>query len=236
MTISLRIDSLSAWHDQFQALRDVSLALEPGQSLALVGANGAGKSTLLRLLCGLVPNWQGEITLDGKPLARGNPRAASSAGLALVPEGRLLFDSLTVEENLLVGQSARKGPWDLATVYTLFPVLAERRLQRPSTLSGGQQQMLAIGRALSANPDILLCDEISLGLSPLVVGEVYAALAQVRAQGVSLVIVDQDVSRACAAADQVVCLLEGRVSHQSAAQGVTAAALKAAYFGVATEQ
>ncbi len=179
------------------------MSVQARRSVALVGANGAGKSTLLRLLCGLVPDWQGTITLDGTALPKGNPRAASRCGLALVPEGRLLFDSLSVEENLMIG---RNGPWDLATVYGLFPALAERRRQRPATLSGGQQQMLAIGRALTSNPDILFCDEISLGLSPMVVSEVYAALAAVRAQGVSLVIVDQDVTRACAAADEVVVL------------------------------
>lgn len=233
MTTSLRIEGLSAWHGQFRALSDVTMTVEAGQSSALVGANGAGKSTLLRLLCGLVPAWEGMITLDGNPLPKGNPRAASECGLALVPEGRLLFDSLSVEENLLIGQTGRSGPWNLANVYDLFPALAERRRQNPSTLSGGQQQMLAIGRALTSNPKFLFCDEISLGLSPMVVGEVYAALDKVRAQGVSLVIVDQDVRRACAAADEVVCLFKGLVSHRGSAADVTPATIKSAYFGVA---
>ncbi|WP_404405140.1 ABC transporter ATP-binding protein [Pelagibacterium halotolerans] len=216
-----------------QALDGVSLSLDAGKVLAMVGANGAGKSTLLRLLCGLVPRWSGRAEINGHQLKAGDPLTSASLGLALVPEGRLLFESLSVEENLMIGRGHRDGPWTLETIYTLFPILKEKRRQRPSTLSGGQQQMVAIGRALASNPAILLCDEISLGLSPRVTMEVYAALDRVRAEGVSLIIVDQDVERVCAHADDVVCLFKGRISHRGSADGVTADSLKSAYFGVA---
>lgn len=230
--MTLTVEGVSAWYGQARALDNVSLTLPAGTTDALVGANGAGKSTLLRLLCGLVPEWQGLIELDGKALKGADPRAASRAGLALVPEGRLLFPSLTVEENLQIGQRGRKGPWSLEALYALFPILREKRRQSPSELSGGQQQMVAIARALASNPSVLLCDEISLGLAPKVVDEVYAALARVRDEGVTILLVDQDIARACAAARQVTCLLKGRVSHQGPARGTGAHMLRAAYFGV----
>jgi branched-chain amino acid transport system ATP-binding protein len=152
-------------------------------------------------------------------------------GLALVPEGRMLFGSLTVRENLMIGQTDRDGPWDIDAIERLFPVLKERRNAWPSELSGGQQQMVAIGRALAANPRILLCDEISLGLSPAVVREVYDALATVRKEGVTLVIVDQDISRVCNVADTVACFFKGTVTHHGPAEGMTADGLHEAYFG-----
>lgn len=232
MTSSLKIEGVSAWYGEFRALSDVSLAVEPGQTHALIGANGAGKSTLMKLLCGLIPRWTGRIELDGKPLPPGNPEAAAGLGLALVPEGRLLFDSLTIEENLLIGQSARPGPWNMTTLLALFPILREKRRQYPAQLSGGQQQMVAIARALASNPAILLCDEISLGLAPAVVREVYAALDRVRAEGVTVVLVDQDIERACRDAAAVTCLMKGRVTHRGPAAGVTPTTLREAYFGV----
>ncbi len=226
----LRLEGVAAFYGQARALDSVSLTVEAGQNHALVGANGAGKSTLLRLLCGLVPDWRGRLTLDGRPY---DPRHAAARGVALVPEGRLLFDSLSVEENILIGQRGRPGPWTLAALFDLFPILSEKRRSRPGDLSGGQQQMVAIARALATNPAVLLCDEIALGLAPKVVGEVYAALAQVRAMGLAVLLVDQDIARACKDAAQVTCLLKGRISHQGPAQGVTAQSLRAAYFGVA---
>jgi branched-chain amino acid transport system ATP-binding protein len=226
----LQLDEVSAWYGQARALDAVTLTVETGQTHALVGANGAGKSTLLRLLCGLVPVYSGTITLDGRPY---DPRKASADGVALVPEGRLLFDSLTVEENVILGARDRAGPWSLTALYALFPILREKRHARPSDLSGGQQQMVAIARALATNPAVLLCDEIALGLAPAVVDDVYVALAQVRAQGMAVLLVDQDIARACRVATQVTCLLKGRVSHQAPAEGVTAQSLRAAYFGMA---
>lgn len=233
MGARLEIADLTAAYGEFRALSGLSLAVEAGETLALVGANGAGKSTLMKVLTGLVGGWQGRVAAGGAVLVPGDARAASAQGIALVPEGRLLFDSLTVEENLMIGQSGRKGPWDIAAIMALFPVLEEKRRARPSTLSGGQQQMVAIGRALASNPSILLCDEISLGLSPRVVDEVYAALARVRAEGVTMVIVDQDISRVAGKADRVACLFKGRITHEGAASGTTPASLHDAYFGAA---
>lgn len=233
MGARLEIQGLTAAYGEFRALSGLSLSVQAGEALALVGANGAGKSTLMRVLTGLIPGWQGVITVDEQPLRPGDPQAASAHGVALVPEGRLLFDSLTVEENLMIGQTARKGIWDIPAILQLFPVLSEKRKARPSTLSGGQQQMVAIGRALASNPQILLCDEISLGLSPLVVHEVYSALARVRAEGVTLVIVDQDIRRVAQQVDRVACLFKGRITHDGPAKGATPALLHDAYFGAA---
>ena len=231
MSLALDVSRVAASFGQFRALDDISLSLAPGKTLALVGANGAGKSTFLKILCGLVDGWQGSVKINGTQLKAGSPRMSSELGLALVPEGRLLFDSLTVRENILIGQTGRPGPWNLDTIEKLFPVLKERRNAWPRELSGGQQQMVAIGRALAANPQILLFDEISLGLSPAVVREVYDALAAVRKEGVTLVIVDQDISRVCNVADSVACFFKGTVTHHGPAAGMTAAALREAYFG-----
>ncbi len=233
MGARLEISDLTAAYGEFRALTGLSLTVEAGEALALVGANGAGKSTLMRVLTGLMGGWQGSVSVGGATLRPGDPLSASGQGVALVPEGRLLFDSLTVEENLMIGQSGRKGVWDIPAILKLFPVLAEKRRARPSTLSGGQQQMVAIGRALASNPSVLLCDEISMGLSPLVVDEVYAALARVRAEGVTLVIVDQDIARVAARVDRVACLFKGRITHVGPALGTTPANLHDAYFGVA---
>ena len=233
MGAALEISNLSANYGLARVLHGISLNVAEGEVLALVGANGAGKSTLMKCLTGLHGGWAGDIRIGGQTIAAGNARAASAAGIALVPEGRLLFDSLTVQENLLIGQTGREGPWDIAAIEALFPILVEKRNARPSTLSGGQQQMVAIGRALASNPQILLCDEISLGLSPLVVGEVYAALARVREAGVAMVIIDQDISRVAANADRVACLFKGRITHDGPAKGASPASLHAAYFGAA---
>ncbi len=231
MGARLEITDLTVAYGEFRALSGLFLSIAAGETLALVGANGAGKSTLMKVLTGLMGGWQGRVTLGDAPLRPGDPRAASASGIALVPEGRLLFDSLTVEENLMIGASGRKGPWDIPAILSLFPVLTEKRRARPSTLSGGQQQMVAIGRALASNPEVLLCDELSLGLSPRVVDEVYAALARVRAAGVTMVIVDQDIGRVAGRADRVACLFKGRITHLGPAAGTTPVSLHDAYFG-----
>jgi len=228
----LEIDTVAAHYGELVALDGLSFSLADHETLALVGANGAGKTTLMRVLCGLMAPTRGAIRMDGAPLTPGDPMAAANAGLALVPEGRLLFDSLTIEENLLIGQSARAGIWSLDAIYDLFPVLREKRRLSPAALSGGQQQMAAIGRALAANPRVLLCDEISLGLSPMVTSEVYAALERVRAEGTALVVVDQDVTRAARIADRVACMFQGRVTYEAEASTANAATLKDAYFGL----
>jgi branched-chain amino acid transport system ATP-binding protein len=229
----LDVRAIDAFYGDFQALFGVSLRVEPGQVIAVIGANGAGKSTLLKSIVGLMHPRHGEILLDGMPITDAAAFAAVKRGIALVPEGRRLFPSLTVEENLLIGgQSQRPGPWTLARIYGLFPVLAERGHLPATALSGGQQQMAAIGRALMSNPRLLLCDEISLGLAPIVVRDIYAQLPAIAGEGLSLIIVEQDIVQALKAANHVYCLQEGRVALQGAARTLTRERISAAYFGV----
>jgi branched-chain amino acid transport system ATP-binding protein len=229
----LQIDAIDAFYGDFQALFGVSLKVEPGQVVAVIGANGAGKSTLLRTVAGLMHPRRGSIVFDGEPIGGAPAYAVVKRGIASVPEGRRLFPSLTVEENLKIGgQSRRPGPWSLERVYALFPVLAERRHLPAPALSGGQQQMAAIARALMANPRLLLCDEISLGLAPIIVRDIYARLPEIAGEGLSLIIVEQDIVQALQAAAQVYCLQEGRIALQGAARELTREAIAAAYFGV----
>jgi branched-chain amino acid transport system ATP-binding protein len=229
----LEVHALDVFYGDFQALFGVSLQIGAGQVVAVIGANGAGKSTLLQSIAGLLPSRRDAVVFDGEAIGDVPAHARVARGIALVPEGRRLFPSLTVEENLVIGgQLGRSGPWTLARVYELFPVLRERRTVPSTSLSGGQQQMVAIGRALMANPKLLLCDEISLGLAPIVVREIYARLPALAREGVSLVIVEQDVVQALAAADHVYCLQEGRVALAGAAGALTREAISAAYFGV----
>jgi len=230
----LEVRGLSVHHGQLQALREVSLAVPAGATHAMIGANGAGKSTLLRTIAGLHHPSAGSILLDGKDISSVRPERRVAAGVALVPEGRRLFPSLTVEENLLVGTtSGRKGPWDLAAIYELFDWMRDRRSQRAAQLSGGEQQAVAIGRALAANPRVLLLDELSLGLAPVVVRRIYALLPQLAAAGVTILLVEQDVSQALAVASQLHCLLEGRITLSGAPGSITVAQIEGAYFGVA---
>lgn len=229
----LEVRELSVHHGQLQALRGVSLQLPAGATHAMIGANGAGKSTLLRTVAGLHRPSSGSILLDGKDISGMRPERRVAAGVALVPEGRRLFPSLTVEENLLVGRtSGRKGPWNLAAIYELFGWMRDRRGQRAAQLSGGEQQAVAIGRALAANPRVLLLDELSLGLAPVVVRRIYALLPQLAAAGVTILLVEQDVSQALTVASQVHCLLEGRITLSGEPGSMTAADIESAYFGV----
>ncbi|HYW59414.1 MAG TPA: ABC transporter ATP-binding protein [Xanthobacteraceae bacterium] len=229
----LDVRALTAFYGDFQALLGVSVAVARGQVVAIIGANGAGKSTLLRSIAGLMPGRRDAIVFDGEPIGHLPAHRVVARGIALVPEGRRLFPSLSVEENLLIGgQLRRPGPWTLKRVYALFPALAERRRLPSSALSGGQQQMAALGRALMSNPRLLMCDEISLGLAPIVIRDIYARLPSIAAEGISLVIVEQDIAQALAAADQVYCLQEGRVAFAGAAREATREAVAAAYFGV----
>jgi branched-chain amino acid transport system ATP-binding protein len=201
--------------------------------VAVIGANGAGKSTLLKCIAGLMHPRAGAIVFDVGDITQTPAFNVVKRGIALVPEGRRLFPSLTVEENLLIGgQSKRPGPWSLARIYELFPVLAERRHVPATALSGGQQQMAAIGRALMANPKLLLCDEISLGLAPIIVRDIYARLPDIVREGLSVIIVEQDIVQALRAADHVYCLQEGRVALDSAAEGLSRETIATAYFGV----
>jgi len=224
---------LKAFYGDAQALFGVDFRVEQGEVVAIIGANGAGKSTFLKALTGLVKVPRDAVLFDGQPIGSLPPGEIVKRGLAKVPEGRRLFPSLSVEENLLMGAFAgRPGPWDLARLYAMFPILKEKRLNPGTSLSGGQQQMVAIGRALMANPSVLLCDELSLGLAPIVIQEIYAALPRITAEGMSVVVVEQDVSVAMRVSQRVVCLQEGRVSLEGASSALTREQISAAYFGV----
>ncbi len=229
----LDIRALDAFYGDFQALFGISLAVPANSVVSFVGANGAGKSTLLKSIAGLMPAKADAITFDGEAIGDKPAYDVAKRGIALVPEGRRLFPSLSVEENLMIGgQLGRAGPWSLARVYELFPVLFERRNTSATALSGGQQQMCAIGRALMANPRLMMCDEISLGLAPIIVRDIYARLPQIAAAGITLVIVEQDVAQALKAADHVYCMQEGRIVLQGRTGDITRKAVSAAYFGV----
>jgi len=231
----LKIEGIAAHYGQFQALRDISLSVDEGETLAIVGANGAGKSTLMRVVSGLLPISAGEIRLRDENVGGLPAQQMTGRGVAMAPEGRRLFRSLTVEDNLMIGGYCRRnGPWNLKRVYELFPELVKRRGNRGLDLSGGEQQMVAIGRALMANPDLLLLDEISLGLAPIVVNQIYRALPAIAAEGMAILIVEQDVNRGLSVADRFCCLLEGRVSLAGQSGAIDRRKLMDAYFGVAT--
>ena len=216
-----------------RAVSGVNLKVKRGEVVALIGANGAGKSTLLKTLTGLLPPTAGTVQFDGTSLVRMDAADIVKLGIAMVPEGRRLFSSLSVEENLLMGAlSARKGSWDLARVFNLFPILQEKRYMPATSLSGGQQQMVAIGRALMSNPRLLLCDELSLGLAPVVIREIYAALPSIMDDGMSLLIVEQDVQLAMQMSSRVMCLQEGKVSLEGQSGELTREQISKAYFGV----
>ncbi|MDR3514185.1 MAG: ABC transporter ATP-binding protein [Azospirillaceae bacterium] len=229
----LSLRQLDAGYGDFQALFNVSFDIATGSVTALIGANGAGKSTLLRAIVGLVRAKPQMVRYCGEPIGGLSPDRIARRGVALVPEGRRLFRSLSVEENLVIGgECGRPGPWSLKAVYSLFPVLRERRRNPGTALSGGQQQMVAIGRALMSNPELILFDEISLGLAPVVIKDIYAALPAIIATGVSAVIVEQDVTRALGIAHRFVCLQEGKVSLQGDPAAVGRHDITAAYFGM----
>jgi branched-chain amino acid transport system ATP-binding protein len=228
----LEIRDLVAFYSDFQALFGISLHIEAGECVAIIGANGAGKSTLLRSVTGLLPVGAESVRFEGVAIGSLAPHRIISRGIAMTPEGRRLFPSLSVEENLLMGgQCGRKGPWNLERIYALFPILAERKKSPATALSGGQQQMVAIGRALLANPILLLCDEISLGLAPIVIRDLYAVFASIRREGTSLIVVEQDVSRALSLADRVYCLQEGRVTLEGRPDELSREQIRLAYFG-----
>lgn len=232
MTI-LSVQNLNVHHGLLQAVRDVSFDLAKGDVLALVGANGAGKTTLLRSLAGAHLAASGRITLNGDDMTAVPSHQRIARGIALVPEGRRLFSQMTVEENLLLGKSSgRTGEWNVNRVFDAFPNLLPRRHAKTGHLSGGEQQATAIGRALMSNPDILLLDEVSLGLSPLVIDRVYAQLQTLLTSGTTIVLVEQDLGRAMAVASRVICMLEGRVALDKPAKGVTRDQVTKAYFGL----
>jgi branched-chain amino acid transport system ATP-binding protein len=228
----LETENLTAFYGDFQALFGISLTVSAGETIAIIGANGAGKSTFLKAVAGLLPSPAGAIRFEGESIGAARAFDNVGRGIVLVPEGRRLFTSLTVEENLLIGGYKRSGRWKLARVYELFPILAERRHQAAATLSGGQQQMCAIGRALMSDPRLLLCDEISLGLAPIVIRDIYAVLPTIRSEGTALIVVEQDIVQALSVADRVYCFQEGRMTLAGRPAELTRAAIHAAYFGI----
>ena len=228
----LSVEGVHAAYGDARALHGVSLTLSRGETLALIGANGAGKSTLLKAICGLVSPIEGRILFKGQDVTRHRANDIVKLGIALVPEGRRLFPSLSVEENLVLGAKVRRpGPWTLERVYAIFPVLKERRFLRATSMSGGQQQMCAIGRALMSNPELILFDELSLGLAPFVIKDIYELLPRLVEGGVSAILVEQDVTRALASAARFLCLQEGRVSLEGEPRAHSRNEITRAYFG-----
>ena len=230
MSTVLEVRGARVHYGILPALQDVSFSLEQGECLAIIGANGAGKTSLMQFIAGALPGG-GEVRL-GTGLASTYQAARARAGICIIPEGRRLFPSLSVRENILIGAETRRdGPWTLPRILGLFPDL-EPLLERPSTaLSGGQQQMVAIARALMGNPLLLLCDEVSLGLAPKIIGSMYAALADIRKEGMSMIVVEQDLDKALSIADRLICMRQGQVSLEAAADQVNRAEVEAAYFG-----
>ncbi len=229
----LDVRQLSAGYGDFQALFDLDVSIDEGETLAIIGANGAGKTTFLRALSGIVPAMSGSVTFDGADLLAIPAHKRVARGIAMVPEGRLLFPSLNVRENLQVGAySGRPGDWTVDRVVEVFPLL-ERLLDRPSdVLSGGEKQAVAIGRALMANPRLMLLDEVSLGLAPVVVKQVYDALPAITGTGTTVLVVEQDIGQATAVADRLICLLEGRVRLEGSPDELSRDEITAAYFGI----
>lgn len=229
----LLTQNLTGFYGDFQALFGIDTELNDGETIAIIGANGAGKSTYLKSIAGLVRNAPGSVLYRDEPIGAMQAADVVRLGIALVPEGRKLFPSLSVEENLLIGKYGRDVPghWNLQRIYDLFPVLKERRTSPGTLLSGGQQQMVAIGRALMSNPHVLLCDEISLGLAPVIVRDLYAALGEIRKMGTGIVIVEQDIVQAMNVADRIYCFQEGRVSLAGKPADITREQIHLAYFG-----
>jgi branched-chain amino acid transport system ATP-binding protein len=229
----LAVRELDAFYGDFQALFGVSVEVAAGEIVAVIGANGAGKTTLMRSIAGLIANRPEMIRFKGEPIGGLRADQIARRAVAMVPEGRQLFPSLTVEENLLIGgQIGRPGPWSLDAVFALLPILAERRHMPSTALSGGQQQMVAIGRALMANPELLLLDEMSLGLAPIVIKSIYEMLPKIIGEGMSAILVEQDIVRAISVSARVYCLQEGRVSLTGRSAEVSREAIAGAYFGV----
>lgn len=235
MSALLSTHGLVAGYGDMRALHGIDLRVDAGETVALIGANGAGKSTLLRAIMGLLPVAPEMIRLEGQPVGGRAPHRMVRDGVAIVPEGRRLFTGMSVGENLRVASEHAAAPvaapWTLQRVYDLFPILSEKARTPVENLSGGQQQMVSIGRALLGQPRLLLCDEISLGLAPKVVREIYAALPSITANGTALVLVEQDVGLAQRASHRLYCLLEGRVTLHGHSGNIARDAISAAYFG-----
>ncbi|MEM7114017.1 MAG: ABC transporter ATP-binding protein [Chloroflexota bacterium] len=233
MSAVLKVDNIEAFYGEFQALFGVSIEVEQGETVAIIGANGAGKTTLMRTIAGQLIPATGDVMYRGESTGQKTAFEMNQLGVAMVPEGRKIFPSLTVEENLQIGGYAkRSGQWTLEKVYELFPILQERRNNGGTDLSGGQQQMVAIGRALMSNPDLILMDEISLGLAPIIVRDIYRIVREIASTGTTILLVEQDVNRGLQEADRVYCMLEGKVSLSGKPSELSREAISKAYFGV----
>ncbi len=231
--VLLRVENLEAWYGDAKVLHGLTFALDKGKVLSLIGANGAGKSTLLKCICGLLSKKTGAIHFHGTAITALTANDIVGKGIALVPEGRRLFPSLSVEENLILGgQVKRSGPWNLNAIYDLFPILKEKRTAPSTSLSGGQQQMVAIGRGLMSNPELILLDELSLGLAPIVIKDIYAMLPRIVGNGLTAILVEQDVTRSLASANHFLCIQEGRITLEGAPHAFTKDQISAAYFGM----
>ena len=233
----LEIQDVSSGYGAVQILWGVSLALEPGKLTALVGSNGAGKTTLLRTAVGLIRPWQGSVRFDGRDVTRASPHAKAAQGLVMVPEGRQLFPSMTVYENLEMGAFTKRAKAgfqvNLENVYDMFPRLKERANQKAGTLSGGEQQMLAVARGLMAQPEVLMFDELSLGLAPFLVLSLFEILRRLKEQGLTMLLVEQNVQMALAVSDYAYVLAEGRVDVEGVASDVRKMdRVREAYLGI----
>lgn len=229
----LQIENASVFYEDFQALYDINITVQEGEIFACIGANGAGKSTMLKTVAGVLVPKVGRILFDGRPIDHMPPYKRVELGISSVPEGRRVFPSLTVHENLLIGAYRnRKGPWTTDAVYDLFPLLRPLKKRQASGLSGGEQQALAIGRALMANPRLILMDEVSLGLAPVVIKRIYEAFPTLLENGCTILVVEQDVQHVLTVATHVACFLEGRIALQGVPSELTNEQITAAYFGV----
>ena len=235
MTELLRISALDAGYGDFQALFGIDLHVAEAETVAIIGANGAGKSTLLKAIVGLVKPMRGEVHFAGASIAAVPTYKRVAQGIALVPEGRRIFASLTVEENIVIGGDiSRPGPWNTQAVLQAFPLLVPLLKRTGEGLSGGERQTLAIARALMSNPRLLLLDEVSLGLAPIVVRQVYEAIPLIKAQGTTVLVVEQDVNQALSVSDRFYCLLEGRIALADVPGKVSKDQITEAYFGMST--
>jgi branched-chain amino acid transport system ATP-binding protein len=233
MSALLEVEGLNAGYGQFQALFGLDIEVNSGEAVAVIGANGAGKTTLMRTIAGAIGVRSGEVRFKGTSLIGLAAHQRVALGVALVPEGRRIFPSLSVDENLMVGaHSGRPGPWNRDKVLETLPLLQRITGRAANRLSGGEQQALAIGRALMSNPELLCMDEVSLGLAPVVVKQLYQALPAIRAEGVTVLLVEQDINQAMASCERATCLLEGRVSLAGSCDELTREQITDAYFGM----
>ena len=233
----LEIQNLSSGYGEVQILWDVSLELEAGKLTALVGSNGVGKTTLLRTVVGLLKPWQGSVAFDGCDVTRASPHAKAAQGVVLVPEGRQLFTEMSVHENLEMGAFTKRAQAhfqrNLEWVYDMFPILKERSDQKAGTLSGSEQQMLAVARGLMGQPEILMCDELSLGLAPFLVLNIFEVLQRLKTEGLTMLLVEQNVQMALAISDYAYVLADGRVELEGPSREVAQSEhVRQAYLGI----